>query len=66
MISKRESNKAIDEGVLKLCVDTLKNPPSVPLFPNQVETCEKILRNQFGYTAEDIEVFKHPSLKGGK
>ena len=31
-----------------------------------IETCEKILRNQFGYTAEAIETFKHPRLKGGK
>ena len=65
MISKRESNKIIDTGVLKLCVDTLKNPPRVPLFPNQIETCEKILRNQFGYASEAIERFKHPSLKEG-
>ena len=54
MISKNELNKAIDNGVLKLCVDTLKNPEWQTWFPNQVETCEKILRTQFCFDDKAI------------
>jgi len=60
MISKKELNLAIDLEVYELCVETLKNPTGHQ-FP--VETCEKILREQFGYTTEVIEKIKHSGLR---
>ena len=53
MISKKKLNKAIDRAVRQLCVDTLKLVAE-DTNPKQVQTCEKILRKQFGFDDKAI------------
>ena len=52
MISKKESNKAIDRAVRRMCVDTIRLWAASPT--NKVETCEKILRKQFSFDDKAI------------
>ena len=53
MLSKKESNKAIDRAVRQLCVDTIKLVDETTC-PKQVQACEKILRKQFNFDDKTI------------
>ena len=53
MISKKESNKAIDRAVRQFCLDTIKLVDKTTC-PKQVQTCEKILRKQFSFDDKAI------------
>ena len=47
-LTKKKSNEAIDRAVRQLCVDTIKLVAE-DTSPKQLQTCEKILRKQFGF-----------------